>query len=187
MKFLQPLNDTDTNGILSSNRGIKIQCESSPQFGNYYCEKALDHNIYTYFCSARDIPFASITFHFPKKSFVISHYTFTTPIWYGDYSIVLGKGPKSFIVTGSKDGVTYDLDSVTNANLSEAGSHITRQIKTNIYDSLTFKLTGNNTYNGYEFRMAKFDVFGSYSPQCQTIQTKKFFGLPYYLVFILQK
>ena len=100
IKFLQPINDEDTNGILSSNRGLKIQCESTSTIdGNsssYSCEKALDHNVHSYFCSERNIPFASITFLFPKNSFVISHYTFTIPIWNGNSSEALGVGPKSF-------------------------------------------------------------------------------------------
>ena len=187
MKFLQPLNDDDPNGILSSNKGIKIDCQSTLSINQYYdCEKALDHNIYTYFCSERDIPYASITFLFPKKSFLISHYTFTIPIWRFEDSENLGGGPNSFNVTGSKDGITYSLDSVKNQDLSGAGSHITRKIEMNIYDSLTFKLTSNNSWNQYEFRMAKFDVFGSYSPRCLTIQPKKFFVVPCYFVFLFQ-
>ena len=168
MKTFSPINDTDNIGILHKVRA-SVTCESITAVGiEYLCENSLDYtNITSYFCSNRVEPNAWIKYYFPFRNIAITNYSIRAPDAYN----IFGGGPDAYKVEGSINGQTYLLDEVQQSDLKEPGSIQTRPVnRIDSYDYIKITMTGNNTFDKYELRIANFDVFGVFTPVCQSIK-----------------
>ena len=186
MIIYSPENSEDNIGILHHNKRISVSCDSISVVGNIYqCKYSLDYtNTGYYFCSNREDSNAWITYFFHDGNIAITNYSIKSPSFTGFDGKTYGAGPKSFKVEGTFGRETYLLDEVKESTLKDPGSVQTRPIsRVDSYDSIKITMTDTNTIGQKEFRIDDFDIFGIFSPICQTI--KKSINInKYILVYI---
>lgn len=183
--FHLPENNTDYYGLLHIKKNTRVLCIGNTSYSSdFVCEKSLDFDFSTYFCSKRYTPFPSITYSFPRHDILITNYTLST--YYMYYP------PKAWILEGLMNKDWAILDNVTDSGLTSNNVTITRPVqRIGIYSSIKITMIGTSYEENekYEFRVAEFDVFGSlhrkYMTYCSCNKRNMYFSIIMYVLVLI--
>ena len=166
MTIILPSDRYDYNGILHRSRGINVKCKSKTSVSTgtdnpslFTCKYATENTKEMYYCSERNDFNQWIEFEFPKYVVAITNYSISAT---SQIKNAILYGPNSYIFEAFDGTKWHLLDKVDKTDLNKRGITMTRPVEmVGIFYKFRLTQTGLNTGNEKEFRICKFDIFGS--------------------------